>query len=85
MQLKRYCVTVMDHVTPTRTFWTQKGAERWHDSFVSGANLFRWNGDRWVFVPRPDQNGRVWSQDLQKRLPEEFDPMWRQPLASRIL
>lgn len=46
-RFRKYAVTVMDSWTPARLFWTERGARRWHNTFLAGAHLFRWNGDHW--------------------------------------
>ncbi len=51
MQLRTYAVTVMDHWTPMRYFWTLSRARKWQESFVGGnAYLYRWhpNLNKWV-------------------------------------
>lgn len=48
MKLKRYCVTVMDNWTPTRTFWTERGAAKWWAKFQPGvAHLHKWYNGTW--------------------------------------
>jgi hypothetical protein len=49
MKLRRYCVTVMDHWTPTRLFWTLYGALKYRCRFGAEAHLFQWrDDDGWV-------------------------------------
>lgn len=56
MQLKKYCVTVMDCWTPTQTFWTRRGATKHfnkHDVDSShAAHLFRWSNGmgKWIEI-----------------------------------
>lgn len=48
MVLRRYAVTVMDCWTPTRFFWTRRGARRWFCKFGDEAHLFAWGGTSWI-------------------------------------
>jgi hypothetical protein len=58
MQLRRYCVTVMDDFaylppavrTRTRYFWTRDGAEKYWFRQHGDAHLFEWQGDHWEGV-----------------------------------
>lgn len=50
MQLKRYCVTVMDNWTPTRDFWTLNGALRFYRPHRAAANVFKWDGEHWCWM-----------------------------------
>lgn len=50
MKLKRYCVTVMDHWTPTREFWTLEGAERFYKLHRACANVFVWGEGKWEWI-----------------------------------
>lgn len=52
VKLKRYCVTVLDHWTPTKTFWTLDGAKKHYRKHrLSRANVFQWEDGcwRWMF------------------------------------
>jgi hypothetical protein len=53
MKLKQYCVTVMDHWTPMREFWTYKGALSFRNEHVASAYLYQWFNRRWIEVLRP--------------------------------
>lgn len=50
MRLKRYCVTVMDHWTPMREFWTLEGAKRFYRLHRGCANVFKWDGEQWSWM-----------------------------------
>jgi hypothetical protein len=51
MRLKRYCVTVLDHWTPTQMFWTLEGAKKHlRKHKLSRANLFKWDGEAWCWM-----------------------------------
>jgi len=50
MQLKRYCVTVMDNWTPTRDFWTLSGAHKFYREHMEYANVFKWDGEAWSWM-----------------------------------
>lgn len=54
IKLKRYCVTVMDHWTPTREFFTYAAAKRWQDKHnitsAKPAHLWVWTPKQWVEV-----------------------------------
>ncbi len=51
MRLKRYCVTVLDHWTPTQMFWTLEGAKKHYRKHkLSRANLFKWDGEAWCWM-----------------------------------
>lgn len=54
--MKRFCVTVMDNWTPTRTFWTFGGALRYAVKHLSAAHLFVWNSN----VKAWDEIDRIW-------------------------
>lgn len=49
---RHYAVTVMDHWTPMRFFWTLDAARRWRDTFnLNGpdrgpAHLYKWTAER---------------------------------------
>lgn len=61
MQLRKYCVTVMDNWTPLRYFWTLENATRWRDSIGDGAHLYKWhpNISKWLECSRsPFSNGK---------------------------
>jgi hypothetical protein len=59
MQLRRYCVTVMDDNlaylppaarTRTRYFWTRDGAEKYWFRQHGDVHFFEWQGDHWEDV-----------------------------------
>lgn len=47
---RKYAVTVMDHWTPMRLFWTLRGAKKWRATILSGSHLYHWSdmADRWM-------------------------------------
>lgn len=53
MTFKCYCVTVMDHWTPTRTFWTYKGALAFRNEHLASAYLHQWFNGGWVQIKGP--------------------------------
>lgn len=63
MKLRRYCVTVMDSWTPTRTFWTFGGALKHAASNGVGAHLFVWSPDHneWLRIQR------IWLTNIHDR------------------
>lgn len=50
MHLKRYCVTVLDHWTPTREFWTLEGARRFYGKHRAADNVFKWEDGKWAWM-----------------------------------
>lgn len=48
MKFKRWCVTVVDNWTPTREFWTERGALKFRSQHSPCAYLYRWTGIGWV-------------------------------------
>lgn len=50
MRLRRYCVTVMDNWTPTRDFWTLKGATDFYREHRDCANVFKWDDYAWTWM-----------------------------------
>lgn len=50
MRFRRYCVTVMDHWTPMRDFWTLEGAKRFYRLHRHSANVFRWEDGVWCWI-----------------------------------
>lgn len=59
MKLKQYCVTVMDHWTPMREFWTYTGALAFRNEHLAYAHLHQWFGDGWGEVLGPPS--RSWT------------------------
>ena len=53
MKLKCYCVTVMDNWTPTREFWTYKGALAFRNQHIQSAYLHQWFNGHWVQIVAP--------------------------------
>ena len=47
MQLRRYCVTVMDNWHLTRYFWTLRCAVRHRNKFPGYGFLWIWDGREW--------------------------------------
>lgn len=56
MKLKKYCVTVMDNWTPTREFWTYKGALEFRNEHLASAHLHQWFNGRWIEIIGPAQS-----------------------------
>jgi len=50
MKLRRYCVTVLDTWTPTREFWTLRGALAHRNRHLPYSYLWRWSpvSNTWV-------------------------------------
>lgn len=49
MKLRRYCVTVMDHWTPTREFWTWRNALAHFAKHYPAAHFYAWGREYgWV-------------------------------------
>lgn len=63
MKLRRYCVTVMDHWTPTKSFWTFGGALRFAAAHLSAAHLFVWQrpSKSWMELQR------IWLRNIHDR------------------
>lgn len=53
MKLRRYAVTVMDHWTPMREFWTFEGAKKFYKDHSSCAYLYQWLDGVWREVLAP--------------------------------
>jgi hypothetical protein len=50
MQLKRYCVTVMDNWAPIKFFWTRSGAADFINAIPAAGThvrLYQWAGRKW--------------------------------------
>jgi hypothetical protein len=52
VQLRQYCVTVMDHWTPMRYFWTLKRAKAFREKHIGCAYLFKWVDGRFQQMER---------------------------------
>lgn len=52
MKFRCYCVTVMDHWTPMRRFWTLERARRFKEQQHGAGHLFIWDRlhTRWVEI-----------------------------------
>lgn len=71
MKLKHYCVTVMDNWTPTREFWTYKGALAFRNEHASCAHLHQWFSGEWVEILGPPNcpkcgSNQVYGKDGEK-------------------
>jgi hypothetical protein len=76
MKLKRYCVTVMDHWTPMRDFWTLEGAKKFYRMHRASANVFKWDGEAWCWMCGAHDRGIILS-------PTVHDVRLRGTLVSR--
>ena len=48
MRLRRYAVTVMDHWTPMRYFWTERGAFDFYMRFPFYSHMYKWENSAWI-------------------------------------
>jgi hypothetical protein len=67
VKLKQYCVTVMDNWTPTREFWTYKGALAFREAHLASAYLHQWFGGKWVEIMRPPNCPKCGSNQIYGR------------------
>ncbi len=63
MKLRRFCVTVMDHWTPTREFFTYSGALAFACQHRQAAFMFVWNQEQKTW----EKVQRVWLTNIHDR------------------
>jgi len=63
MKLRRYCVTVMDHWTPMREFWTFGGALAFAARHLGASHLHVWNSATKTW----EEIQRIWLRNIHDR------------------